>query len=281
MKLPLLLAFVAATSLKAAPIVLLDDKFDDGDRTTQSLPGSSRWYYLGGSGSMSASNHTLNWNIGSGYASALTYFSAAPIALEVGDTLTASLTLAFDNIGATSLANSLRIGLFNSGGTRVSADVPGSRFNPTFNNYAGYYGNLNPLSTAANTFSAYRRGNTANQDLFTLSSLYLSPSGNSVLFQEDTPLQVITRVTRTATGVAWSFTIGGTTIQGIDVGSSYFSFDTLALYVAGPTNTAQNLLLSNINVEVIPEAQSALLILLGAGILIMRRNGRAGASVTR
>ena len=276
MKLPLLLIMLAASaSLKAAPIVLLNDQFDDGDRSTQNLPTSSRWYYLGGSGAMSVSDHTLNWNVGGGYATALTYFSATPVALQVGDSLTASFTLAFDNVGSVSLADSLRIGIFNSGGARISADAPAGRFTPSFNNYAGYYGALNPLSSNANTFRSYRRGGTAAQDLFTLTSLFLTPSGNGVVFQEDAPLQVLLEATRTQDGMLWAISIGDRRIQSTDIGSTYFSFDTLALYTSGPTNTAQNFLISNVYVAMtpapIPETQTALLLLLGAGILIRQR----------
>ncbi len=271
--LPALILAAACACLPLHAEVILDDRFVDGDRSTQNLPASSRWFFHSGAGSLTASPGAMNWTIAGGYGSMLTYFSASgsPVQLAVGDTLAVSFTMNVANPGATPLDQSLRFGLFNSQGTRVSADG-GTRFNNIFNNYQGYYGSINPLSSAANKFYAYRRGGTAANDLFTQSSIFLPSSGAGLQWSAGV-INGSLSVTRLASGLRFRAQLGDAVVDVTDATSTYFSFDTLAFYTAGETNTAASLTFTHFEVErlqAVPEPGVAAL-LLGVGVLFCRR----------
>lgn len=264
----LLVSAWSASHLVAAPLVLLDDRFSDGDRTTQNPPTSSAWFYRGGSGAMSVSDNELHWNIGTGNAIALTYFSATPVTLAVGEALTASFTLRVDGVGSSLFEDAFRLGVFNSKGVRVTEDYGPSRFSSVFDNYEGYHGSLDPLTTANNVFRGFRRGTQVVNDLLTTSSKFLGPSTAGPAWEDDDVFDVVMTAERLANGMQWTVSFGDVTLDVFDEGSTYFSFDTLGIHVAGPANTAQHLYLSDVYVAVVPEAHSILLGLGGAAMVL-------------
>lgn len=143
-----LLSVALGTAGLARATVLLNDTFADGDRTTQNLPASAA-FYQGGSSvnqSLDVVSQTLQYsfdNTSGQLGQYVVYFTAegSPVSLNVGDKLSVSLTFSGDQI--VNGADSLRIGLFDSGGSRVSADYSGVA-NVAFNAYTGYsfFGNM-------------------------------------------------------------------------------------------------------------------------------------------
>jgi len=94
--------------------VLLDEQFADGERTSQSPPVSAAWFLEASSSAYTSAVADDAWTIlppsPPSKISAVSYFSASPVSLAAGDSLTISL-----RIRPTHAKGSLRVGLFNSG----------------------------------------------------------------------------------------------------------------------------------------------------------------------
>ena len=118
-------------ALFADPVIYLDDNFNDGDRTNQSLPGSAQWW-----GGSSAETSVVEVSPGSGnYAlkiaptgvtirHGVAYFapSDAPVSLASGE----SIKVSFDLTPLTTPSagdNNFRFGLLNSGSARLTSDA--------------------------------------------------------------------------------------------------------------------------------------------------------------
>ena len=161
-------AFVSAIALSAGPLgaaTLLNDSFADGSYTNQSLPSSSAWYYANTAGTVTASAATNVYildNNASGSLQTWTYFTdSGSQALAVGETL--SVTFNFDLMGTvptTVTDGALRFGLFDSGGTRVTANQTGSIANSNWDTDTGYsaFVNVNSLSPAVSSNLRQRDG---------------------------------------------------------------------------------------------------------------------------
>jgi PKD repeat protein len=124
-------AYGTATSQNAALSlvggnILLNDGFDDGMRTNQSLPNSAKWYASSSSYTPTVSGGALTVPAG-GHALAFFKNSGA-----VGEQLTATFTLNFSTVGTS--AGGFRFGFFNSNGTARPPDPN----NAAFTNYDGY-----------------------------------------------------------------------------------------------------------------------------------------------
>lgn len=122
------------------------DTFADGERATQNPPDSLQWFSTF-AGSMSVSPGALRIApTNSTVRAATAYFTAANarVTLGLGERITFSLTFTPTTTAATSSPNGLRLGLFDSGGVRLTGDA-----NPTDNSYRGYAAFVNPLNTAS------------------------------------------------------------------------------------------------------------------------------------
>src|SRR5688572_15384301 len=114
--------------------VLLDDDWDDGDRTDTNLPEEAAWFASSQAGTPTITSEpgVLIGNVlASGVSGSrlwITHFTPAgtPAELGIGDTLRITLEFSASNIVAASATQrGLRIGLFNfsePGAARVSAD---------------------------------------------------------------------------------------------------------------------------------------------------------------
>jgi hypothetical protein len=144
MKIPPLLlaaAFFATLPLRSgAAAVLLDDTFVDGNRDIQNLPNSAALYHGESAGhqSLVVESQTLNLEFHSTanqLGQFVGYFTNSGVTtLQVGDKLSFQFTLSSSAINPD--GNSLRIGLFDSGGNRVTAD--GGISEEAFNGSTGY-----------------------------------------------------------------------------------------------------------------------------------------------
>jgi len=145
-----------ATSPRAA--VLLDDDWDDGDRTDTSLPEESAWYASSAvstptlsavAGALIGSVRIFETNAGSRLW--ITHFTpaGAPVELGIGDTLRITAAFTVINVAtAPGTSRGLRVGLFNfsePGAARVTADgfSTGSGGGAPGANVTGYGVNVN------------------------------------------------------------------------------------------------------------------------------------------
>lgn len=141
--LPLLLL---PASLFAA--VLVDDTFSDNDRSTQNPPSSLKWFGTSTSSltiGKTADGATALRNAPTGkIAQHLVAYLPAPLTLSPGDTVTFFVTLVpeIDILDAT--PNLFRIGLFESGNSRLSSDS-----NSDLSLKNGYAAFLAPLKQTA------------------------------------------------------------------------------------------------------------------------------------
>lgn len=295
-----LLAFLSlavAGSLSAQ--TLLNEDFSDNERATQNLPGSSTWFLLTApSASTSSSNLTA---AAGGLAftqpatavttNIVTFFTASgsPRAIVDGETLTVSFTLTLSSLNASTSANTIRFGLFNSGATptRVSADSTGASANFTssaFSNDGGYQIGFNPGATA--TLVSVNERNAASVDasntaLFssnTATTTSLATSSLAIGATAATPFNVSFSIGRSGTSYSLSSTINGQTIAFTDTSISATSFDQFALqYSTAAVGTSGTITLDDLNISVIPEPSTfaALAGLGGLGFAAIRRRRAA------
>jgi hypothetical protein len=198
-------AYGTATSQNAAlsligGTILLSDSFDDGERTTQTLPASAKWY--SSSSTLSVSAGALSVAAG---RHALAFFKNSGVqSLAVGEQLTASLTLNFSTVGNSS--GGFRFGFFNSNGTARPPDPN----NTTFTNYDGYivtttatYPDSNANTSGPITFRQRNTGvagtliSTVGSGIY--SDVAASPS-TSQGFEAGTNYTVTLAIARTAAG---------------------------------------------------------------------------------
>ena len=168
--------------------VLLDEDWDDGDRTDTNLPDESAWFAnsVGGTPTLTAAAGTLVGNVlmfetNTSSRLWITHFTptGSPVELALGETLKATLTFSASNV-TTSPATSrgLRFGLFNfsePGAARVNADgfstgggggAPGA-------NVTGYLLNMNfAQSLSSSPLQIMKRTDTPNINLMGASAVY-------------------------------------------------------------------------------------------------------------
>lgn len=225
----LLLSFLSVT---ARATVLINDTFSDGDRTSQSLPGSAHWYAGGDSSSVSVTNQALTFN--SSNSGVMAYFNAQT--LSVG----ASLTLTFDyKFSQVSNAdNAFMFGLYDSTGSQVAKD--GVDFNaPTFRNYVGYatsgvFG-LNPAGPGLDHIEAR---DINNKDLLNMDSY--TEGNTAVQSGAATPSQFYTasmQISRTAAGIVVESKIGNTDMIQTYSSGMFTKFDTVGIFSNGNAGT--------------------------------------------
>jgi polygalacturonase len=116
------------------PVVLLDDTWSTGVRTSQNLPASSAWWGSCSDCLTSSPGNMTFAVVTNSSVMAITYFTpdsnSPPVTLNVGDTLTATLTFLFNGVptpGSTS--QGFRIGLFDfADGSNVPSRVSSDGF---------------------------------------------------------------------------------------------------------------------------------------------------------
>ncbi len=265
--------------LPASAAVLLDDDWDDGDRTDTDLPNESAWY-----ASSFASTPTLSSSVGSlqGHVMMfetntssrlwITHFapSGSPAELAVGDTLKATLVFMASNVTtAPGTSRGLRIGLFNfsePGASHVSADgfSTGSGGGAPGTNVTGYMLNMNfgETFTINNPLQLMKRTDLPTNNLMGATAVYTAlgsgggPSGGPGFINgrpytlEFTArrLQAAVQITTTFSDTnGWSISHTVT-----DANNPYFRFDGFALRPNAVADTAHTFTFTQFKVERIP-----------------------------
>ena len=291
-------AFVSAIALSAGPLgaaTLLNDSFADGSYTNQSLPSSSAWYYANTAGTVTASAATNVYildNNASGSLQTWTYFTdSGSQALAVGETL--SVTFNFDLMGTvptTVTDGALRFGLFDSGGTRVTANQTGSIANSNWNTDTGYsaFVNVNSLSSDVSSNLRQRASGISDTLWAAAATTTLSSSAPGVIDLGSTSDFSTLRYSATLSLTRSSSTQVDllTTIKSSDGSTTYFSltgsdtsgltttFDTFSIFI-GQT-VAQDFAIDNVNINIVPEPATWGLLAFGlAATMAFRRRRMA------
>jgi hypothetical protein len=271
----------------ANAVTIVHDTFADGDRTNQDLANNSLALFKTRSGTTVASivgSVTFNPTNAAGADMFYGHFtdSGAPVTLGVGDTLTFSLTMSFTGLAAAS--NSLRFGLFDSLGTRQTADLTGGANNTNFTNDTGYalFTALNSAPATGNAFTLNERTTFTNGNLFGSSSDFTTVGSTGTPFQalSDGQDYVLTYsiFRQTDTDTVLSAGISGGALSNYshmvtDTSTPQTSFDYFAFRIPGNT-FATNITFKDINVTTtiaVPEPSTLALLAMPMMALFARR----------
>lgn len=244
------LAVAALVLLTAVPAdsragALLEEQFADGERSTQNLPQSAAWYLEAGSGAYSTSIANQSWNIlppaPPSRITALTVFSAAPVSLSPGETLTVSLRLR-----PTHGQGTFRVGVFDSGGARLTSDIIGN--SKLVANYRGF-----DVAGSTGSGAVLSVRSKSAPGLWTASAFQPLASKAGVL-QEDAGYPISLTVERDESGkIRLSASVAGIACAAAEA-PELTTFDTIAILVDGQMGLTG---LENILVKKGPETRSS------------------------
>ncbi len=227
---------VATTLLLAAhstsATVLLTDTMSRASRTAAPTPSGAQWFSIGPSVAVTyAPNNLRATHPGGGGGQLLGYLTAAgsPVSLAVGEELKATFTFSLvGGFGTASGATDFRVGLFNTGGGRISTDVTTLSSSGTFTPYTGYAAMMSPRTT--NGISIRRRvpnaGTNQTNLIGTATNVYTAAlaSGSSQILQSNVDYAGVLTATRTATGTEFRVSLSGGGLTGYQL--SYTDTDT-------------------------------------------------------
>lgn len=275
---------LAALATSAAFAQTLVNDTNPGLNRTNAPTASNAQWFVGNPRNDTTSSETsaLSVTTGTGGGSFLGYFTAAasPVALTVGQTLTVSYTFSLSNIGTATGATALRLGFFDSAGSRASDGYASP--DSAFTDYTGYAALLSTRASASGITLRERITGSGN---------FLNATGNppfsaalttaaSQLFVAGVSYTVTMTAARTgeeevSLGVALS---GGAfanySVTYADITSPTLSFDTVGIGWAPNTLAAEGVVtMENLSVSVIPEPASyaALFGLAALGCIALRR----------
>src|ERR671917_1890386 len=159
-QLALALVFTLLLQSVAAAATLVNDTFADANSQNQALSSDSVRIFNGRAGTVRTdAAGSVNFNIAAaGGSEGFWGFFAdgAPVTLGVGDRLTVSTRFSVQNVGA-NLGADLRFGLFDSKGTRTTANTTGGINSPSFADDPGYAARLSGTTGGTPPFTVHRR----------------------------------------------------------------------------------------------------------------------------
>src|ERR1017187_3781805 len=120
----LVISMLIGLAMPSHAVVILDDTWADGNRSNTSLPTNAAWYASSGS-ALTATTGSMTLTIGGSAVLAVSYFTtnaATPVQLTVGDTLLTTITFVFNGVAAPNSSQGFRLGVYEFGSSRVSAD---------------------------------------------------------------------------------------------------------------------------------------------------------------
>ena len=290
------IAIFLAHGQSAKATTLLNDTFADNSRTNQSLTSSAAWYQGGGSNAswnITAATGVLQTQNTSGFNPVMTaYFTnSGQVSLLVGQTMSLSFNASFTEttgLFKTAGTRGFRFGIYNSsGGTRQAADqgVPtaGSNYSGFQGGYAGYsvfggFGTFNSGDTVGAYEAAAAGANGLPMGGGSNTALTTTPYVNNTLVGS-TNYSFSLSLTRTALGLDYSVNYAGITLSGSDNTSPVTSFDTISFFWLTDALGEQSIFaLDNVNVSVVPEPSTCMLLGLGLGTLCLLRRPASNRS---
>lgn len=274
----------ATPSLKAG--LLLSESFADGQRLVQNLPATSAWYSSTSGASLTYENGALTSPKGHHLVTYFTDMNGAEnqvIALGVGDKLVVEFS--FSITGSASNSGGLRVGLMDSGGSRISKDSQTLNA-AAFLDYTGYAAFLSNGAGSAGKF--YKRNPGVSNALIhsgstVYSDLMGAGSGTGATFVDGTNYTGTFTLERTASGVFMSISLSGLdgySFSYTDSDAPCTSFDTFVIW--GAANLLETYTLTGFTVNYIaavpePNSAGAIMGVVMMGAVVSRR--RFGARV--
>lgn len=156
----LALIFTLLFQSVAAAATLVNDTFADATSQNQELSNNSVRLFNGRAGTVrtdAAGSVDFNLAAAGGSEGFWGFFAdGAPVTLGVGDRLKVSTKVSFQNLGA-NLGADLRFGLFDSKGTRTTANTTGGINSLSFSDDPGYATRLAGTTGGMPPFTAHRR----------------------------------------------------------------------------------------------------------------------------
>ncbi|MFL6256215.1 MAG: immunoglobulin domain-containing protein, partial [Pyrinomonadaceae bacterium] len=171
----LILIFTLLIQGVAAAATIVNDTFADANSQNQNISNNSVRIFNGRAGTVrtdAAGSVNFNVTAAGGSEGFWGFFTdGAPVTLGVGDRLKVSAAFSVQNINATNLGADFRFGLFDSKGTRTTANTTGGINSPTFADDPGYAARLSGTTGGTPPFTVHRRTTpTATDPLANLTS---------------------------------------------------------------------------------------------------------------
>lgn len=267
---PALAALLAVSSAPAATLYSLGGTVLDGS------PGENTYIARGNTGTSGLSYNggapSLTWTggtVANPTSYVVGYFSSFNL-VNLGDSITLSYSIAAGSASAFSTGDqSFRVGLFNSGGSLISANIAGTG-DAALNSYGGYDATYRPNGTSTGSDRFYQR-TVASNNLMTSAAFTAAGTGITLDSPGTGSFTGSLKLELVATGLQITSVINGGPAQsvidttGIVTGFDAFSFQS-TVGVANPTFT-----FSDLTVSAVPEPSTYALLLCGAGVLALLR----------
>lgn len=218
---------------------------------------------------------SLTWTEGasSSFTYLVGYFNSSTL-INTGDSISLSFAIAPSSVSAFSSADlSLRLGLFNSGGSKLTANVA-SAGAASLSAYTGYMGAYRPNGTTSAADSFYQRTGT-NTNLMATGA-YSLVSGSPTLVSPGTGnITGTLTFTLVPTGLEIRSVINGGAAQSvIDTSGLVSTFDSFSFF-ATSGNTNATFTFTDLSVSTVPEPSTYALLAGGLCILACLRKRRS------
>lgn len=243
-----LLLLSALSTTAFADMVLLDDSFSQA-RATEALPYTGKWFLRGSSSAnLTTDSGTLKYSSPAAVANILTYFTTNGAAHTLEDQETLSFKFDIDLSQLADSAEGIRIGLFDSGNTRITGDGL-SWMLSQFNSYQGYSIWLNPGSTGASLKE--RTGTSTALFSSNASSTLMTDSSANPGLTVGEAAACFFELTRSGDDLLVHANINGMELQHLNTNVTSFSFDTAALQLSSAAlSIGETLTIGNATVAV-------------------------------
>jgi pectate lyase len=266
-KITLTLAILVGLVSSSFATVVLDDTWADGNRSNTSLPTNAAWFASSGS-ALTAATGSMTLTLGGSAILAVSYFTtnaASPVQLTVGDTLLTTITFTFNGVAAENSSEGFRLGIYEFGSNRVSADFSGNGTQGA--GVQGYALFQNMGATFSNTVPMDVRKRTTVSDTSLLgtsgdyTSLGTGPGNTNNFggFANGTTYTLQYAFQRTASNVmaisvSWlDATNGATLLTSVtDNNATNFSFDGIGIRPQEASEAATTTIFQEVKVEYIP-----------------------------
>jgi len=294
MKLSRLLLACSTLPLAASASIVIDDSSWSSPATNAYVGGSSGINYYGSSSSTGnlsltgASSNLLTLTTGTSGRGLSVSFPQQTL-VNVGDTLSATITFQIAGPILTSTSNNFRVGLYdNTGGTPISGNNYGNT-NAIFEGWTGYLfassidtGDTTPSGVYKKlTTQQYIIGSNQNMPLIGEGGINNAPGDTSALVAGvNYTASMVLKSTASGLHLAYSLTGGSLgsefnfTAEDLDLPN--LSFTTLAFHVNSNTWDTSQLQSVNVVYTAVPEPSTYAALLAGGllGIVLLRRRRR-------
>lgn len=231
--------FLAATTASAD--VLLTDTLSRAARTSAPTATGAQWFSIGPGLTVTYAPNDLKLTHASGNGGQLlghVTTAATPVNLAVGESLKATFTFSLvGGLGATTGDTAIRVGLFNTGAQRITADITTASSSGLFTNYTGYAAMFSPTTAGSSIRRRIPAAGTNQTNLIgTANNVYSAPlaSGSSQTLQSNVDYTGVLTASRSATGIEFKLALAGGSLSSYELAytdtsaSAVLTFDAIA-----------------------------------------------------